>query len=158
MVPESKTVLMKLDDSAASGADVVGVIDTKDFDYLTIDVLSGTASAAETAVTALQLGESDTAATDVTTDQTLIPAFTGAAATSTSAGFVLPARSSTTTNIYRFNVDLRGRKRYIGCHFEPTTTIAEGVAIVGHLFRKSSTPYAETIGTATAGYRLIVSG
>ncbi|MDI9433118.1 MAG: hypothetical protein QM570_15485 [Planctomycetota bacterium] len=160
MVPESKTVLMHLADSAASGADVVGVVDTIGFNYLTVDVLTGTASAAETAVTALQLGETDdsTAHSDVTTDMDLIPAFTGAAATSTSAGFVLPARSSATTNIYRFNVDLRGRKRYIGCHFNPVTTVAEGVAIVGHLYRKDVTPYAETVGTATEGYRVIVSG
>jgi hypothetical protein len=163
MRPESKTVIMKLQTSGASATEVVGVIDTMDLpgaSHLQIDLLAGTASAAETAVTVLKLGETDNTAahSDVTTDMTLIPAFTGAAAVSTSAGFVLPARSSTTQNIYRFNVDLLKRKRYIGCAFTPATTVVAGIAMSAILFRGDVAPAMATIGTATAGARLIVSG
>ncbi len=157
MLPESKSVTMKLAASASSAGVVFGSIDTKGFSFLTIDLHVGTVAAAETAVTTLRLGESDTAPTNVTTDCDAIVALTGAAATSTSAGFVLPPASSTTTNIYRFSVNLVGRKRYIGCEFIAAAQIAAGVAMVGHLSRPEVTPVMAAIGTATAGCRLVVA-
>jgi hypothetical protein len=160
MVPaESKTEVMHLAASAASATEIACWVDTKGYDYLTIDVIAGEVSAAETAVTLLELAENDTTPTDVTTDMTLIPAFTGAAATSTSAGFVLPPASSTVDNVYRFNVNLLGRKRFIGCAFTPAHDIDDGVAVIGHLHRGDVAPYQ--IGTTpvtTEGYRLEVSG
>ena len=157
MQPESKSVIMKLAASASSAGSIFGTIDTKGFDFLTIDVLAATVGAAETAVTALHCGESDTAPTNVTTDSELIPALTGAAATSSTAGFVLPPASSTTTNLYRFNVDLRGRKRYIACELIAAAQIVGGVAMVGHLHKGETAPSMSTIGVATAGCRLIAS-
>jgi hypothetical protein len=160
MLPDTKTVIMKLDDAAASGASVIGTIDTLGYDYLEVDVIAGSASAAEVAVAALHFGETDDTAahSDVETDMDLIPAFTGGAAVSPTVGFVLPARSSTVTNLYRFNMDLRGRKRYIGCHFEPLTTITEGVAIIGRLSRAHVGPAMATAAIGVSGARLIVSG
>jgi hypothetical protein len=158
MLPETKTVLCSIEVSCTAAQTNFGTIDTKGFDFLEFDVLAGTASAAETALTALRCGHSDTAPTDVTTDCTAIPAFTGAAATSTSAGFVLPALSSTTLNSYRFNVDLRGRKRYFACEMINTTVINAGCAMVGRLSRIEASPALAAIGTATAGCRLVVSG
>lgn len=157
MLPESKSHIMKLAASASSAGVVFGQIDTKGFNFLTIDLMTGTVASAETAVTTLQLGESDTAPTDVTTDCDAIAALTGAAATSTTAGFVLPPASSATANLYRFNIDLRGRKRYIAATFVAAGQIAAGVAMIGHLHRTEVTPAMSTIGTATAGARLIVA-
>ena len=110
MLPNTKTVLASLEISCTAGQVNFGAIDTMGWDHLELDVLAGTASAAETALTSLRCGDCDTVPTDVTTDATAIPFATGSAATSTSAGFVLPALSSTTLNSYRFNVSLIGRK------------------------------------------------
>lgn len=158
MLPESKTDIMYLAASAASATEIACWVDTQGFDFLAIDVIADSVSAAETAVTLLELGENDTTPTDVTTDCTLIAAFTGAAATSSTAGFVLPAASSSVDNYYRFNVDLRGRKRYIGCAFTPAHDIDDGVAVVGHLYRCEDHPAIITAATGTEGCRLVVSG
>jgi hypothetical protein len=163
MKPESKTVLMRLSGTLASETEIYGVLDTcalAGAAHAEIELFAGTATAAETAVNALALGETDDTAahSDVTTDMDLIPAFTGGSAVGATVGFVLPARSSTTINFYRFNVDLLGRKRYVGMTFTPATAIAGGVAMVARLYRGNTAPSNEAIGTATAGCRLVVSG
>jgi hypothetical protein len=158
MLPDTKTVLGAIEISCTAAATNFAAIDTKGWDFLELDVVAGTGSAAETALTALRCGHSDTAPTDVTTDTTAIPAFTGAAATSTSAGFVLPALSSTKLNTYRFNVDLRGRKRYIACEMINTTVINAGCAFVGRLSRRESAEAMGTVATSVDGCRLVASG
>ena len=76
-----------------SAGTVFGAIDTLGFDYCEVDLVAGTGDAASTAVTTLRIAESDTLLTAYT-GGTAVTAFVGAAATSTSAGFVLPALSS----------------------------------------------------------------
>jgi hypothetical protein len=83
--------------------------------------------------------------------------FVGAAATSTSAGFVLPALSSSVDNLYRFNVDLKGRMRYIGINFAPENQTV-GVACIGNLGRTQDGPAQATSATSAAGMRVIVNG
>jgi len=158
MLPNTKTVLGAIEISCTAGATNFAAFDTKGWDFLELDVVAGTASAAETALTGLHCGHCDTAPTDVTTDCTAIPAFTGAAATSTSAGFVLPALSSTTLNTYRFNIDLRGRKRYVACEFINTTVINAGCAIVAHLSRRETGTEMAALAVGSAGCRLVASG
>jgi len=106
-----------------------GYVDTKGFDYLHIAVSEMSASAA-TQVAGLRIREDDTCPTAFT-DMSAIVALCGAAATSTTAGFVLPTPSSVTDNVYRFNIDLKDRKRYIGLDFIPAvTTRASAVALL----------------------------
>ena len=97
-----------------------GYVDTKGYDYLGIDLVEMSASAA-TQVTGLTIGEDNTVPTAYA-DMSAIVALTGAAATSTSAGFVLPFPNSAVENNYRFGIDLRGRKRYIGVNYIPGVT------------------------------------
>ncbi len=157
MQPEFKTVPLFQGLTMTSAGTVFGCVDCRGYDFLAIDLVAGTGDGAQTAVTTLRLAENDASAMTAYTDGSPITAFVGATATSTSAGFVLPALSSTTQNVYRFNVDLRGRKRYIGLNFAPTLQTV-GVSANALLFRAQTDPAMATIGTATAGARLIVSG
>lgn len=156
MKPECKTIPMFEGLTMTSAGTVFGNVDTKGFAHLQIDLVAGTGNGAQTAVTTLQLCENDASAMTAYTDGTPITACVGAAAVSTSAGFVLPALSSTKQNVYRFNLDLRGRKRYIGINFAPTSQTV-GVAALASLFRADVDPAMATVATTSDGARSIVS-
>jgi hypothetical protein len=163
MQPEFKTVPLFEGLTMTSAGTVIGSVDTKGYGFLAIDLVAGSGAAAQTAVTTLRLCKSDTAtaASDITAYTTVgntpITQFVAAAATSTSAGFVLPALSSTKQNVYRFNVDLRGRKRFITLNFAPTLQTV-GVSANAMLFKSAVDPAMVTAGTASDGARSIVSG
>lgn len=156
MKPNTKTVQMIIPTTAITAASTnTGYVDTKGYNYLTIDVVEMSASAA-TQVTALGLAEGDTVPTSYTSE-TKIAAFTGAAATSTSAGFVLPTPSSTVENLYRFNVDLRGRKRYITLLFQPA--VSTRAAAIATLSMPQEGPAMVTASaTSVVGARVIATG
>ena len=93
MLPVSEPQVVFEGLTMTSAGTVFGAIDTLGADFCQIDLLAGTGDAASTAVTTLQIAESDTLLTAYT-GGTAVTQFVGAAATSTSAGFVLPALSS----------------------------------------------------------------
>jgi hypothetical protein len=116
----SKLVQLTLPTTAVvADAHLTSYVDTRGYDYLQINILELSASAA-TAAHFLQVREDDTVPTAVTSMSAIV-AFTGASATSTSAGFVLPTPVSAGAfgNVYRFNINLKGRKRYIGLEYAP---------------------------------------
>ena len=157
MIPQSKTIPMFEAITMTSAGTVFGQVDTLGFDYLTINLEAGTGDAASTAVTTLQCNESDTdTLMTAYTDGDAITACVGAAAVSTSAGFVLPALSSTKMNIYRFNIDLKGRKRYIGVNFAPEKQTL-GVACQATLSRCVDGDDIATAATTADGTRVIVN-
>jgi hypothetical protein len=105
--------------SVAASATYTHEIDTLGYKYASIDVLFSPFTASSVSIASvLKVGEADTAgatATDVTglrggTDFTI-------AATGASTGANIGA-------IARFNVDLRGRKRYLTVTVSPSTTVA----------------------------------
>lgn len=134
-----------------------GYVDTKGYDAVQIDLIEMSASAA-TQVTGLRIREDDTVPTAFT-DMSAIVALTGAAATSTSAGFVLPFPNSAVENNYRFNIDLRGRKRYVGIDFVPA--VSTQCAAIALLLRAEesgqSTSTDKTATVTTASLRLNVN-
>jgi len=154
MNPECKTIPMFEGLTMTSAGTVFGSVDTLGFDYCIVSLEAGSGAAAQTAVTTLRMCEADTAPTAYT-DGTAITACVGAAATSTSAGFVLPALSSTVGNTYQFNIDLKGRKRYLGINFAPTLQTV-GVGCQAILFRAADGADIKTVATGTKGTRLIV--
>lgn len=156
MLPATKTLPMFEGLTMTSAGTVFGTIDTKGFDFAQLDLAAGTGAAASTAITTLQLSESDTLLTAYS-GGTAVTAFVGAAATSTSAGFVLPALSSSKHNVFRMNVDLRGRKRYLGINFAPTLQTV-GVACLATLSRVADGADIATVATGTDGFRVIASG
>jgi len=154
-----KTVIMEEGQSASSSGDCWAVVDTLGFDYMCLEVNSGSHEAAETSLEILRVGESDTAPTDVTTDCTILPAFSCGAAVAATCDNILPPGSSTKQNVYRFNMDLRGRERYISVDYTPVTQVADGLSFIAKLFRANDgdEPLA-TAATTVDGFRLIANG
>jgi hypothetical protein len=107
--------------SVASTATTSCMFDTVGYDYAIIDVLSGTQSTTDAAITTITLKEADdTNATSFSA----ITAFTGGTATSTSVGFVIPAVTVTGLGAgIQLQVDLRKRKRYLLLNCTPGTTL-----------------------------------
>lgn len=158
MLPECKTIPMFEGLTMTSAGTVFGQVDTIGADFCIVNLSAGTGEAASTAVTTLRMCESDTdSAMTAYTDGTPVTNFVGAAAVSTSAGFVLPALSSTKQNSYLFRMDLRGRKRYQGINFAPEKQTV-GVACSANLFRVADGADIATVATTADGARVIVSG
>jgi len=158
MNPDYKTIPMFEGLTMTSAGTVFGQVDTLGYDYLVMDLEAGTGDAASTAVTTLRVCESDTdSAMTAYTDGDAVTAFVGAAATSTSAGFVLPALSSSKKNVYQMRMNLRGRKRYIGINFAPEKQTV-GVGCQAHLHVAHDGPADSTAATSADGARVIVSG
>lgn len=136
-----------------------GYVDTQGYDYLCIDLVEMSASAA-TQITGLRVREDDTVPTAFT-DMSAIVALCGAAATSTSAGFALPYPNSAAAsgNNYHFNIDLKGRKRYMGVDYIPS--VSTQAAAVALLLRSEdgipSTSTEKAITTTAVSLRLSVS-
>jgi short-subunit dehydrogenase involved in D-alanine esterification of teichoic acids len=113
--------------SVASSATTTCMFDTIGYDYAVIDVLSGTQSTTDAAITTITLKESDDT---VATNFAAIVAFTGAASTSTSAGFAIPAVTVTGNGAgIQLQVDLRKRKRYLQLNCTPGTTLVMGAVV-----------------------------
>jgi hypothetical protein len=106
--PKSVIVISAV--STATNATTTGSFDTKGFDFVVIDVCSGTSDAATNNFAVLTLSEGDTtssyaAVSTGDTDFTI-------ANTSTSAAPI----------VAQFRVDMRGRKRYLKITATPLTT------------------------------------
>lgn len=152
MVPsETKCICMIPPATVAAASTTEAGVDTYGYDYCTIDVINGAIASNATAVTYLQVSESDTVLPTAYTDGSAIVALTGAAATSATAGFVLPTPSTCTVvpvgSNFRFNIDLRGRKRYLGLLVTPAQTWA--LSAVAHLSRAQDSPAMKVVTPAT---------
>lgn len=107
--------------SVASSATFTHEIDTLGYKYASIDVVFSPFTASNVSLASvLKVGEADTAgatAADIT-------ALVGGGA----GGFTIAATGASTGanvgGIARFNVDLRGRKRYLTVAVSPSTTVA----------------------------------
>jgi hypothetical protein len=120
-------------------------IDTLGYDYASVDVVfEATASDTGAAATAIKLGQSDTdsAFADMT-------AFVGGG----SGGFTIPGTSLTNaSNIVRFNLDMRGKKRYL--QVSATPIAASVVCSVARLGKGDVGP----VSAAEVGVSAVVSG
>jgi len=138
-VAASKTV-EKVEISVAASATHSLEIDTLGFEYASIDVafspFTSAAATSATAATVIRLAHSDS---------------TGTAAQSNISGFVsgtdftVAAGSTTGSNVgyaHRFDVDLRGRRRYLTVYATPVSTV--GVVTVARLSRGEAGPMSAT--------------
>lgn len=115
------------------------VIDCKGYGYLTVDVQLG---ATDIGVTALKLQESDVAAsaTALTNGADVTGCIWGTSANIAGSTSTLPSATNDNT-CFRFEVDLRGRKRYI----LPVVTVGNGsvggyVTVTAKLSRPQDCP------------------
>ena len=118
MMPMQKTgvVSVMVPQSVGTAATATGLIDTLGFEECKIIFHLDTAAAVSNNPSTIKVAEGDTstAFTDVT-------GFVGDA----TDGFTVPTLSTAAGNIVEFNMDLRGRKRYL-----KTTLCAAGAASI----------------------------
>lgn len=126
-------------------------IDTLGFDFVSIDVSATTQSASTQAgsPSTLKLQESDTT---VVTSFADCVGFRGGSATATNVDFLVPIGKTSGVNAYKFNVDCRGRKRYLNVVLAPTTTQTFYVTANG--FRGEQSPST----AAKAGVLALIEG
>jgi len=136
---ENTRTVVKVSAVTATGGAFSHEIDTRYADYVSVDVVYSTFTATAAAYsTSLKVQESDTAGSG----QTDVPGMT-----------VTPTAGLTTGNhVCRFNVDMRGRKRYITVVANPAQPAT--VASVVRLDKIEDNPY----NAATAGVSNYVSG
>lgn len=152
MVPSNtKTLKLITPQTVAAASTTTAAVDTLGYDYMTLDFIDGSIHTGTDRLTFLQLSESPTTMSAYT-DGTNIAACVGAAATSSTAGFVLPRQSTCTVVptgvVYRMNVDLKGRKRYMCLLYTPVN--ASSICAVAHLSRKNEGGEAMVAGDVAA--------
>src|SRR5579863_6780096 len=122
MLPQLKAGVATLGTSTtAAGTFTSNAIDLLGADWATIDVQATTQSASTLAgsPTVLKLQESDSTSATTFVD---IVGFRGGTAAATNVDFIIGVGATAGTNAYKFNVDCRGRKRYLSVVASPTTT------------------------------------
>ena len=138
MLPQLKAVnLAGVSATAAGTATVCGPIDLIGGDWVTIDVSAATQSASTQAgsPSVLKLQEADVTNSSSFVD---IVGFRGGSATATNVDFVVGIGLTAGVNAYKFNVDARGRKRYLQVAASPTTT--QVFTVTANLGRMEQSP------------------
>ena len=146
--------------TAATNATVSARIDRSDFDYAQINVVAAPCSASNLSAkwAVLKVLESDTT-TFPSTSTATISGFIGttnttAATTAGAVEFVIPLhQSSTADQVCRFNVDLRGRKKYVFLQLQPGAS-ANTFRADANLFRGATAP----VSTTQSGVAIVVNG
>ena len=123
MLPALAPFLLFADISKTAAATASGVVDTKGYDFCQINLVEATTNVVSNKPTVLKITEGDTT---VLTDAAAIVAFTGGTALSATVGFVIATGNTSVTTLTTFNVDLRGRKRYLFLSVSPATTQIDG--------------------------------
>lgn len=119
MRPNSRLALAIASASVTNGATATAtVIDTSPAGgprarHLTIDIVATTADAASNKPGTLKLQECDT---------TVVSSFADISGTVGGTDFTIPSADTANPNMYKFNLDLIGRKRYILAQYSPKTT------------------------------------
>lgn len=133
MFPQFKTIVAVNATSKTNGATASGIIDCLGYDWATVDVIAATADVVSNKPTVLKLQEADT------TDATNFGDITGFRG---GTDFTIPNANTAATavlqNNYKFNVDLRARKRYLQAVYSPQTT--QVVTVIANLGRGEQAP------------------
>jgi hypothetical protein len=136
---KTKSVAAILGTGVTNGETVTARFDTLGFANLSLDVILGTSNTVSNKPSTLKLSESDDT---VVTNFADIATF----ANGTSTGnYTMPNANTSNPNIYRFDVDLRGRKRYLLLTVTPLTT--QAVVAAGRLSRGEN-----VIGSTASDY------
>ena len=126
MQPSLKSDVAITPVSTTNAATASGNVDTLGFDWMTLDVFMTTSNNVTNNPSVLKLTESDDT---VVTNFAAIAALTGDGA---GRRFTIPNAVTAGDWAVKFNVDLRGRKRYLKLSVSPVTTqIIAAVANLG---------------------------
>ena len=135
-LPQTKLVPMRgfTNDTVATNTTTWCWVDTIDYDWVTIDLLAGTAAVTSTPL-GINIYEADT-----TTTVTTYPVLRSG------TEFTASVQASTGTNLSKFNIDLRGRKRYIFLNYTPADA-AQSFVAVANLGRAGEAPVSAAKAT-----------
>ena len=123
MVPNAKFALPIRGLTASNGGtQMYGYVDTLHYDHAIISVYMTTSNDTTNNPSVLKLSESD---------DTVVTNFANISGAVGDTDFTIPAADTSASAIYKFNVDLRGRKRYIKLSVTPVTT--QGVHAIANL-------------------------
>lgn len=145
MKPASRVALAIASASVTNGATATATaIDTAPpgkarARFLSIDIIATTADVVSNKPGTLRLVHSDT------TDATNYSAISGAVG---GTDFTIPNADTSNPNVYKFNVDLHGKKRYIKAEYSPKTT--QTVFGVANLHQLDELPVSAAKAGATA--------
>lgn len=145
MNPNTKAVLVLATTSLTNGATGTGSVDTLGYDFLSLDVLQTTSNAVSNKLSVCKLSESDT--TDAT-NYSDVTEFVGGGA----GGFTVPNADTSNSQLYKMNMALRGRKRYIKLTASPVTT--QSITAIANLSKGEQDPVTAT----NAGVAVLVEG
>jgi hypothetical protein len=143
MRPSLKTDVVITPASTTNAATAVGNVDTLGFDWVTIDCFMTTSNAVTNNPSVLKLAESDDT---VVTNFSDISGFEG------DSDWTIPAAVTSGDWAVKFNVDLRGRKRYLRLSVSPVTT--QIIAAIANLGVGDEAPG----DTAAGDMKAVVSG
>ena len=129
----SKQVILINNATVSNAGTITGRIDTLGFDFLTLDVTSTTTDSVTNDPTVLSITEGAT-----TSSYDAIATLTGDGA----SGFTIPNMYTNTDWGMKFNLDLRGRKRWLKITISPLTT--HTMSVIGNLFRGDVIPMNTT--------------
>ncbi len=143
MLPQFKPVVaISATSVGTSGGTIASsAIDTVGFDFCSLDIWGSTQAATTQAAgpSVLKIQESDTTVVSTFAD---IVGFRGGSATATNVDFIVGIGSSTLTNSYKFNIDLRARKRYLTVAI--TAASAQSFYAAANLGRAEQSPSTAT--------------
>ena len=145
MLPQGKNIIVISQASTTNAATATGNIDTLGFDYAVVDLLLATSNDTTNNPTVCKLAECDTTVVSSFAD---ITAFVGDG----SGGWTIPAAVTSGDWVVKFNVDLRGRKRYLKLSVSPLTT--QVMTAMANLFRAEESP----VDTTKANVAALVEG
>jgi hypothetical protein len=135
----SKSVVSLLGTGVTNGATVTANIDTLGCKgFLSVDLITGTANVVSNTFTTLKLSHSDDT---VVTNFADISGFVGG------TDFTIAAMNTSDANVYRFEVDLRGKKRYIKLTAAVRTT--QEMVMAARLSHRESAVKDATTGNVT---------
>jgi len=141
MLPYSKNVIAICDGDVTAAETSTGVIDTLGADFMTLDVIMGTADAVSNNPSTLTLYQG--AAGTALTDGTAITSLTGDGV----GGFTIPNAVTSGKYVVRFNLDLEPYKRYV--YVAVTPLYASPLVVSASLFRNGEMPISATKANVT---------
>lgn len=135
MYRQTKAVLAIMPASFTNGATATGMIDTLGYDQLNLDIIQATSNAVTNNLSVCKLAEADVTTISSASD---ITEFVGDGA----GGFTVPNADTSDPQLYKLNVDLRARKRYLFLSLSPVTTQILGA--VANLDKGKEAPISAT--------------
>ena len=132
--------------STTNAATASGYVDTLGSDFCTIDVITTTSNNTTNNPSVLKITEGDTT---VISSASAIAIFEG---DNTTSGWTIPAAVTSGDWGVKYNIDLRGRKRYLFVSVSPVTT--QTITAIGNLLSNEEA----AINTTRANVKALIEG